>query len=171
MPVWFLTSVPGPCSSPLLWYETWIFLISIVFALINEDSVPETLHHCAHLSSRGAWLVFERLQCPEFFILACGHYLVLYAHPLWGWQKPQLSVLYTESLMAILVFLFSALSDVLFLSSFSSHRRSRCWLLPTEEADVGSTRVVHLPVYLWPIHFNFVLHGDSWSSGLVIYDY
>ena len=120
---------------------------------------------------KGSLASFERLQCPEFFILICRHYLVLYAHPLWGWQEPQLSVLYTEPLMAILVFLFSSLSVVLFLSSSSSHRRSRCWLLPIEAADVGSTRVVYLPVYLWPTHFNSVLHGASWSSGLVMYDY
>ena len=107
---------------------------------------------------KGSLASFERLQCPELFILTCRHYLMFYTPPLWGWQKPQLSGLYTASLMAILVFLFSSLSDVRFLSSVSSH------------TDVGSTHVVNLPG-LWPIHFNFVFHGDTWSSGLVLYDY
>lgn len=127
MPVWFLTSIPGPCSSPLLWYETWIFLISIVFALINEDSVPETLHHCAHLSSGDAWLVLRGYKAQNssslpaditlcFMLTHCGagrnHSSLCFARSLW-WPFWFFS------------FLVCQLSCFFLL------------LLPTEEADVG----------------------------------
>lgn len=138
MPVWFLTSIPEPCSSPLLWYETWIFLISIVFALINEDSVPETLHHCAHLSSGDAWLVLRGYKAQNssslpaditlcFMLTHCG---AVETTALW---------LTARSLWWPFWFLFSWLSVVLFLSSASSHRKKQmlvashrsswCWSL------------------------------------------
>lgn len=134
MPVWFLTPWALFISFTLIWNLNFLHLNCLCsdqwgFCPRNSSSL------CSFVF-KGSLASFERLRCPEFFVLACGHYLVLYAHPLWGWQKPQLSVLYTESLMAILVFLFSALSDVLFFFFFfpqkkqmlvASHRSSWCW--------------------------------------------
>lgn len=161
MPVWFLASIPGPCSSPLLWYETWIFLISVVFALINEDSVPETLHHCAHLSSTGAWLVLRGYDAQNSSSLPAD-ITSCFTLTHCGAGRNHSSLCCTLSLWWPFWFFSSLLCQMFYFFLL---------FLPTEAADVGSTHVVYLPAYLWPIHFNFVLHGDSWSSGLVIYDY